>query len=108
MTGYAVVVRHPQATVSRDELGALVPALVRRGPHGTSVVADGAIGLVSALLDTGDRRLAPAWVHAGPFVVAGQVRVDAREELVDALRGTGTNASADDPDVRLFAQAWLA
>ena len=107
MTGYAVVARHPQATVTREELGALVPALARRGPHGTSVVADGAIGLVSALLDTGDRRLAPAWVHAGPLVVMGQVRVDAREELVDALRTAGTNASVDDPDVRLFGQAWL-
>ena len=108
MTGYAVVVRHPQATVTRDELCMLVPALARRGPHGTSVVADGEIGLVSALLDTGDRRLAPAWVRAGPLVVVGQVRVDAREELVEALRGAGTNASVDDPDVRLLAQAWLA
>jgi asparagine synthase (glutamine-hydrolysing) len=108
MTGFAILVRHHQATVARDELCALVPALARRGPHGTSVVADGEIGLVSALLDTGDRRLAPAWVHAGPLVVAGQVRVDAREHLVDALRGAGTNASVDDPDVRLFAQAWLA
>ncbi|MFL5617825.1 MAG: asparagine synthetase B family protein [Gemmatimonadaceae bacterium] len=108
MTGYAVVVRHPQATVTPDELRALVPALARRGPHGTCVVTDGAIGLVSALLDTGDRRLAPAWVKAGPFVVAGQVRVDAREALVDALRSAGTNASIHDPDVRLFAQAWLS
>jgi asparagine synthase (glutamine-hydrolysing) len=107
MTGYAIVVRHSQATVTRDELGPLVPALARRGPHGTSLIADDEIGLVTALLDTGDRRLAPAWVNAGPFIVAGQVRVDAREQLVDALRSAGTNASADDPDVRLFAQAWL-
>jgi asparagine synthase (glutamine-hydrolysing) len=107
LTGFAVVVRQRQATVTREELAALVPALARRGPHGTSVAADGAIGLVSALLDTGDRRLAPAWAHAGPLAVAGQVRVDAREALVDALRGAGTSASVDDPDVRLFAQAWL-
>ncbi|HKP15232.1 MAG TPA: asparagine synthase-related protein [Gemmatimonadaceae bacterium] len=108
MSGYAVVVRHPQATVKGEELRALVPALVRRGPHGTSVVTDGPIGLVTTLLDTGDRRLVPAWVIAGPFIVAGQVRVDEREALVDALRGDGTNASVHDPDIRLFAQAWLA
>jgi asparagine synthase (glutamine-hydrolysing) len=108
MSGFAVVVRHSQATVTRDDLGPLVPALARRGPHGTSVVADDAIGLVTTLLDAGDRRLTPAWAHAGPFVVAGQVRVDAREPLVEALRSAGTNASVDDPDVRLFAQAWLA
>jgi asparagine synthase (glutamine-hydrolysing) len=107
MSGYAVLIRHPSAIVAQDELRALVPALARRGPHGTCVVADGALGLVSALLDTGDRRLAPAWVNAGPLVVTGQVRVDAREALVDALRAAGTNASVDDPDVRLFAQAWL-
>jgi asparagine synthase (glutamine-hydrolysing) len=108
MTGYAVVIRHPQATVTADELRALVPALTPRGPHGTSVVTHGPIGLVTTLLDTGDRRLSPAWVIAGRFVVAGQVRVDAREALADALRNAGTNASIHDPDIRLFAQAWLA
>jgi asparagine synthase (glutamine-hydrolysing) len=107
MSGYAVLIRPPAATVVPAELRALVPALLPRGPHGTSVVSDGEIGIVTTLLDTGDRRLAPAWVHAGQFVVAGQVRVDAREALVDALRGAGTNASVHDPDVRLFAQAWL-
>ena len=107
MTGYAVLVRPQDALVSPDELRALVPALARRGPHGTSVVAHGALGLVTALLDTGDARLGPAWAKAGRFVVVGQVRVDAREALVDALRAAGTNASGDDPDVRLFAQAWL-
>ena len=107
MSGYAVLIRPPAATVRPDELRALVPALLPRGPHGTSVVSDGEIGIATTLLDTGDRRLSPAWVHAGPFVVAGQVRVDAREALVDALRDAGTNASVHDPDVRLFAQAWL-
>jgi asparagine synthase (glutamine-hydrolysing) len=107
MTGYAAVVRQPRATVTREELCALAPALARRGPHGTSVVVDGALGLVSALLDTGDPRLAPAWANAGPFVVMGQVRVDGREALVDALRAAGAGASIDDPDVRLFGQAWL-
>ena len=108
MTGYAVVVRHPSATVTADELDALLPALRRRGPHGDCVVAGRTIGLVSALLDAGDRRLAPAWASAGPFVVAGQVRVDAREALVDALRAGGASATLDDPDIGLFAQAWRA
>ena len=108
MTGYAVIVRHPSATVTPDDLRALLPALHRRGPHGDSVVAGVAVGVVSALLDTGDRRLAPAWVNAGPLVVAGQVRVDARDALVDALRASGADASVNDSDIRLFARAWLA
>ena len=108
MTGFAVVVRQPPAAVAPDELRVLLRVLRKRGPHGECVVANDSVGVASALLDTGDRRLAPAWVNAGPFVVAGQVRVDDREALVGALRAAGTNASADDPDVRLFAQAWLA
>ena len=108
MTGYAVVVRHLPATVTPEELRALLPALRRRGPHGDCVVTEGTVGVASALLDTGDRRLAPAWVSTGPLVVAGQVRVDARDELVDALRARGASTSIDDPDIRLFAQAWLA
>jgi asparagine synthase (glutamine-hydrolysing) len=108
MTGYAVVVRHPPATVAPEELRVLLPALRRRGPHGDSVLTEGSVGVGSALLDTGDRRLAPAWASAGPLVVTGQVRVDARDALVDALRAVGAAASIDDPDIRLFAQAWLA
>ena len=108
MTGYAVVVRHPPATVTPEELRALLPTLRRRGPHGDCVVTEATAGVVSALLDTGDRRLAPTWASAGPLVVAGQVRVDARDALVGALRACGANAAIDDADVRLFAQAWLA
>jgi asparagine synthase (glutamine-hydrolysing) len=107
MTGYAVVVRHPAATVTPEELRAIQPTLRRRGPHGDCVVAGSSVGVVTALLEPGDRRLAPAWVNAGPLVVAGQVRVDAREALVSALQSGGTSASVDDPDIRLFALAWL-
>ena len=108
MTGYAVVIRSPSTIVHADELRALLPALRRRGPHGASVVHDGAFGAAAALLDTGDPRLAPAWADAGRFLVAGQVRVDAREALVDALQRAGIDASMQDPDIRLFAQAWRA
>ena len=108
MTGYGVVIRPPAAIVDPAELQAMLPALRRRGPHGASVMQDGSFGAVAALLDTGDPRLAPTWGTAGRFLVAGQVRVDAREALVDMLRRTGTNVSVDDPDIQLFAQSWLA
>ena len=42
MTGYAVVIRPPSALVDPDGLRALLPALQRRGPHGASVVHEGA------------------------------------------------------------------
>src|SRR5215207_5038949 len=108
MTGYAVVIRPRSATVAPAELHVMLSALRLRGPHGESVVHDGPFGAAAALLDTGDRRLAPAWVGAGRFLVAGQVRVDGRDALVDALRQVGTDASVADPDIRLFARAWLA
>jgi asparagine synthase (glutamine-hydrolysing) len=106
MTGYALVVRHDAAPVDAGELHALVPSLRRRGPHGEQVVLDGAIGITTALLDVGDPRLAPAWAADGPLLVAGQVRLDAREALVDALRQSGTNAHRADADIHLFARAW--
>jgi asparagine synthase (glutamine-hydrolysing) len=106
MTGYAVVVRHDAARVEAETLRALMPSLRRRGPHGEHVVTNGPVGIATALLDVGDRLLAPAWVVAGPLIVAGQVRLDAREELVEELRWKGKNADLSDPDIRLFAQAW--
>jgi asparagine synthase (glutamine-hydrolysing) len=106
MTGYAALVRHGDAVVERDELRALMPALRRRGPHGECIFTEGPFGAASALLDLGDRRLSPAWTNAGRLLVAGQIRVDAREELVHALRLDGVAARESDPDVQLFARAW--
>jgi asparagine synthase (glutamine-hydrolysing) len=108
VTGYAVLVRHDTARVEAETLRTLLPSLRRRGPHGEHVVTDGPVGIATALLDVGDRMLAPAWVIAGPLIVAGQVRLDAREELVEELRWKGKNADLSDPDLRLFAQAWSA
>jgi asparagine synthase (glutamine-hydrolysing) len=108
MTGYALVVRRDAAPIEPDELRVLLPSLRRRGPHGDQSVVDGSVGIATALLDVGDRRLAPAWAADGPLLVAGQVRLDAREVLVDALRRSGTKADLADPDIHLFARAWRA
>lgn len=108
MTGFAVVIRRDEADVAEAELRALLPAMRHRGPHGESVVMDGVFGAASALLDVGDLRLVPAWSTEGRYFVAGQVRLDARAELVEALRRANVSASDTDPDVRLFACAWLA
>ncbi len=108
MTGYAVIVRHDATRVEADELRVLLPSLRRRGPHGEQAVADGAVGIATALLDVGDRRLAPAWTADGPLLVAGQVRLDAREALVEALHRSDVRADLRDADLRLFAQAWRA
>ncbi|HEX7978827.1 MAG TPA: asparagine synthase-related protein [Gemmatimonadaceae bacterium] len=106
MTGYAVVVRRDAARVAADELHVLMPSLRRRGPHGEQVVADGPVGIATALLDVGDPRLAPAWACDGSLLVAAQVRLDAREALVEALRWAGGKGDITDADIHLFAQAW--
>ena len=108
MTGYALVARRDAARVEADALHVLMPSLRRRGPHGEQLVADGPIGIATALLDVGDRRLAPAWAADGALLVAGQVRLDAREALVDALRRSDVRADLRDADIHLFAQAWRA
>jgi len=106
MTGYALVVRHDAARIESDELHVLMPSLRRRGPHGEQVVADEHVGIATALLDVGDPRLAPAWACDGTLLVAGQIRLDAREALVEALRWSGSKADPADPDIHLFARAW--
>jgi asparagine synthase (glutamine-hydrolysing) len=106
VTGFAVVVRSPSVAATPDDLRALLPALRRRGPHGESIVTDGPFGAATTRLDLGDPRLAVATAEAGRFAVAGQVRVDARDALVDALRRAGARATVDDADVQLFAFAW--
>ncbi|MDB4881559.1 MAG: hypothetical protein JWL95_325 [Gemmatimonadetes bacterium] len=106
MTGYAVIVRHGAASVAPEELHALLGPLRRRGPDGDGILVEGRFGAASALLHLGDQRLAPAWATVGRYVVAGQVRVDARTALVDALRQAGVTADDGDSDVHLFAQAW--
>lgn len=108
MTGYAVVIDEPGASVDPAEVRRLAPALRRRGPHGESVFADGSIAAISALLDVGDRRLVPAWAGVGPLIVVGQIRVDARDALVDALVPVWPDASVELHDVQLFARAWHA
>jgi asparagine synthase (glutamine-hydrolysing) len=108
MTGYAAVVRRDDADVAESELRALLPAMRHRGPHGESVVMDGVFGAASALLDVGDLRLAPAWSTEGRYVVAGQIRLDARAELTEALHRANVPVNDTDPDVRLFACAWCA
>ena len=106
MSGYAVVIRRPTVNVAPEELHALLPAMRQRGPHGDSVVTQGAFGAASTLLDVGDPRLVPAWTSTGTLIVAGHVRVDARATLVQALRQAGADASEDDSDIQLFALAW--
>ncbi|MEO6529232.1 MAG: asparagine synthase-related protein [Gemmatimonadaceae bacterium] len=106
MSGYAVIVRHGGAVVTSSELRALMPPLRRRGPHGDSISTEGPFGAASTLLDVGDRRLAQCWAHAGRFVAAGQVRIDARASLVDELRRAGARADDGDGDIALFAHAW--
>ena len=105
MTGYAVVIDRAFAPVDPRDVRALAESLRQRGPHGESVFTDGAIGAIAALLDVGDRRLVPAWATAGRLLVVGQIRVDARDALVEAL-GRDMADSSDQSDVRLFARAW--
>ena len=106
MTGYAVVLDRRGVPVGHDELRRLAEPLRLRGPHGESVLTDGAIGAVSTLLDVGDPRLAPAWASAGPLRVIGQIRIDARDALVAELAAHDGAPEDEASDVQLFARAW--
>ncbi|MBA3673115.1 MAG: hypothetical protein H0W68_13985, partial [Gemmatimonadaceae bacterium] len=108
MSGFAVIVRRTGAPVLPHELAPFPAPLQARGPDGVERFTSGAVGVVTTLLDTGSPTTRPGVHHAYGLVVAGQVRVDAREALVQQLRAAGRGAAGNAPDVALFAEAWAA
>ena len=108
MTGYAAVIRLDDAPVDETELRAMLPSLRARGPHGDLVMVSRHVGLTAAVLDVGDRRLLPAFVARGNLLVAGQLRLDGRDALVEQLQAAVHDGSVNASDLALLALAWNA
>ncbi|MBB4636170.1 asparagine synthase-related protein [Longimicrobium terrae] len=89
-------------------LARMAAALAFRAPDGTAVRAAGRAGLAHAALRTGDAGEAD---DRQPFSVDGQrwivadARIDARGDLVRALRAGGIHTSADRPAAELILHA---
>lgn len=108
MSGIIGVVNLDRAPVDSGLLEQLTASMAYRAPDGSATWVDRHVGLGHALLracsDTGNDRQ-PCSLD-GETWIAGDVRIDARDELRAALADAGHAASANAPDVELVLRAY--
>ncbi len=83
-------------------------ALAHRGPDGSGIWCDGAVGLGHRMLRTTPESLSerlPFTDPSGHFVITGDARLDNRDELIAAL-GPSAQVSAQSGDTELILAAY--
>ena len=110
MSGVLAWLQLDGAPVAPTVLGRMITCLERRGPHGTRVRALEHVTLACARLDTSDGAAAPDIL---PFAldeatcIVADARLDARHDLIAALRAGGAQSPADAaPDAELIVRAY--
>jgi len=109
MSGFAAIVPPSGEPVDAAVVERMAAFLSFRGPDGTRTLAVDGCGLAFSLLRTGDRP-----EPAGPFSldaslhVVCDARLDARPELLRALRDAGEGAELDASAAELLARAYRA
>jgi asparagine synthase (glutamine-hydrolysing) len=112
MSGFAGCVTTGRP-IDRPLVEAMAARLIVRGPDGSHVWHQGSAGLAACLFRTTEESLREVQplTHDDRVVIAGDVRLDAREELFDRLRSSGVALPAGSvaaPDIELVLAAWLA
>ena len=108
MSGIAGMVQMDGRPVDGDLLRRMTNWLSFRGPDARGILAEGPVGLGHALLShtsEAERERQPATFDQRNWVVA-DVRLDARAELVNALRSNGRDASLSNHDAQLLLHAY--
>jgi asparagine synthase (glutamine-hydrolysing) len=108
VSGIAGIVDLDGAPVDAGLLDRMAGALASHAPDGTSVRAMGPVGLVHALLRTGDTVEdvpQPLSLDGRTWIVA-DARIDGRTELVRELRAGGVHASVEAPAAELILHAF--
>ncbi len=107
MSGFAGVLRTDGAPIDSAVFDRFLPILRQRGPDGDGSWMDPGIGFGYSDLKIEDRR-----PHSGPFLlsdqiaIVGDVRLDARDELIGALASSGLEKPAQQPDLKLILRAY--
>ncbi|MGH9727001.1 MAG: asparagine synthetase B family protein, partial [Candidatus Acidiferrales bacterium] len=86
----------------------MTKSLSFRGPDAQEIRVEGPVGLGHALLSHANESAhehQPATIDGCTWVTA-DVRLDARRELVDALRSGGRDANLSNTDVQLLLQSY--
>jgi asparagine synthase (glutamine-hydrolysing) len=109
MSGIAVVANADGRPVDRELMAAMAEALRIRGPDAHTVWTDGGpIGLVHTLFQTteDDVPLPQPFSFDGVTWITADARIDARDELIDRLRGHGRQIEHTACDAELILHAW--
>lgn len=110
MSGFVGILHRDGRPVSSAQLAALAEALRARRPDGLVTWQRGAIGLAHGRVVTNAARDAepqPVGLR-DRFWIVGHVRLDARDDLVAALEGSGTHVARDTQDAALVLLAYGA
>jgi len=108
MSGFFGMIRTDGAQVDQQLLERIARALESRGPDGTNTWKNQNAGFVFTRRNNGtphQSSIQPVGLEAHYWLV-GEVRLDAREELVRQLREKGQFASAERSDEELLLQSW--
>ncbi len=108
MSGFFGMVRTDSESVQQEFLDRVAHSLEFRGPDGTNTWKKDGIGFCFTWLDTGTPHQARSQpvVLGGRFWLVGEVRLDARRELLAELREKGQPAGEETPDEELLLQCW--
>ncbi len=110
MSGIVGIAHSEDRPVDSDLLRRMTNWLSFRGPDAQEVWTDGPVGLGHALLShasDSERERQPATLDGRAWIVA-DIRLDARRELVSALRSSGWEANLSDSDAQLLLHAYEA
>lgn len=108
MSGYFGIVRTDGAPVGQDFLQRMARSLGFRGPDGSHIESNGGAGFSFALLDLGTHRQArrqPVRLD-DRFWLIGEVRLDARRELIAELQQKDQRVTGESTDEDLVLFAW--
>ena len=108
MSGFFGMVCTNGALVPQELLNRIARALEFRGPDGTQIWSRDEVGFCFTFLDTKTRFQAPVQpVRLGErFTLVGNVRLDARSELIANLQAKGARAEEGASDEELLLRAW--
>lgn len=110
MSGIVGIAHSEDRPVDSDLLRRMTNWLSFRGPDAQEIWTDGPVGLGHALLshaNNSEPERQPATLDGRTWIVA-DARLDARRELVDALRSSGREVNLSDADPRLLLHAYEA
>ena len=108
MSGFVCILHGDDAPVERALLQSFTDFLSFRGPDAQEIWLDGAIGMGHALLRTtyeSKNERQPASIE-GRYRIVADARLDAREELIDKLQGSGRVGCSKAPDCDLILHAY--